>query len=236
MKAFTYLHILGAIIALAAGYAALLAPKGKWLHRNAGLLFVYAMVAMGVGAAVAGSAHERESWSGGITAAYFAITAATAVRRRPHESNLLFDGTLLLIPIGFGVWRLIAGVQVMFMPGGKTPEGVPALMVLLSAVLLLFAAAGDIHVLRHGPLTGTPRLKRHLWRMGYAMFSATGAFFIGQPRFVPALLSGGLTRVILAVLPLIVMFYWLARAGRHRTRAASETPRAYYWGNVHSRS
>ncbi len=236
MKAFTYLHILGAIIALAAGYAALLAPKGKWLHRNAGLLFVYAMVAMGIGAAVAGFAHDRESWSGGITAAYFAITAATAVRRGPQERNFLLDGTLLLIPIGFGVWRLIAGFQVMFLPGGKTPEGVPALMVLLSAVLLLFAAAGDIHVLRHGPLTGTPRLKRHLWRMGYAMFSATGAFFIGQPRFVPALLSGGLTRVILAVLPLIVMFYWLARVGKRRSRAASETPRAYFWGNVHSRS
>jgi hypothetical protein len=50
IQAFLVLHILGGSLALVAGFAALFAPKGGPLHRRAGLLFVYAMLALGVGA------------------------------------------------------------------------------------------------------------------------------------------------------------------------------------------
>jgi hypothetical protein len=224
MKAFTYLHIVGASIALIAGYAALFAPKGKWLHRRAGMLFVYSMVALGVGAAVAGYAHDRESWSGGITVLYFVITAATTVRRRPEDRNLLLDGMLMLVAIGFGVAGLVAAVQVASLPGARSPQGAPALVILLSAILLLLAAAGDARVLRHDPLRGNRRLARHLWRMGYAMFSVTGSFFLGQPRFIPELLSAWPVRIILSVLPLVVMFYWLWRVRRGRATVTPNAP------------
>ncbi len=217
MKAFTYLHIVGASIALIAGYAALFAPKGKWLHRRAGMLFVYAIGAMGLGAAVAGYAHEREAWSAGITVLYFVITATTTVRRRPEDRNMPLDVMLMLVAVGFGVGRLVATVQVASLPGARSPEGTPAALILLSGILLLFAAAGDARVLRHGPLRGNRRLARHLWRMGFVMFTTASSFFLGQPRFIPELLSAWPVRIILSVLPLVVMFYWLWRVRRRRT-------------------
>jgi hypothetical protein len=217
MKAFTYLHIVGASIALVAGYAALFAPKGKWLHRRAGMLFVYAIGAMGLGAAVAGYAHDREAWSAGITVMYFVITATTTVRRKPEDRNLPLDVMLMLVAVGFGVGRLVATVQVAGLPGARSPEGTPAALILLSGILLLFAAAGDARILRHGPLRGNRRLARHLWRMGFVMFTTASSFFLGQPRFIPELLSAWPVRITLSVLPLVVMFYWLWRVRRRRT-------------------
>ena len=56
VRAFLFLHILGGLLAIAAGHAALFARKGGPVHRRAGMLFVYSMLAMGVGAAVVGLA------------------------------------------------------------------------------------------------------------------------------------------------------------------------------------
>jgi hypothetical protein len=224
MKAFTYLHIVGASIALVAGYAALFAPKGKWLHRRAGMLFVYSILAMGLGAAVAGYAHDREAWSAGIVVVYFVITATTTVRRRPEDRNLLLDVMLMLVAVGFGVARLVATVQVTSLPGARSPEGTPAALILLSGVILLFAAVGDARVLRHGPLRGNRRLARHLWRMGFVMFTTASSFFLGQPRFIPELLKPWPVRIILSVLPLVVMFYWLWRVRRRRTSVTPNPP------------
>lgn len=224
MKAFTYLHIVGATIALVAGYAALFAPKGKGLHRRAGMLFVYAIVAMGLGAAVAGYAHDREAWSGGIIVLYFVITATTTVRRGPEDRNLPLDLMLMLVAIGFGVAKLVETVQVAALPGGRSPEGTPAAPILLSALLLLVAAVGDARILRRGPPRGNRRLARHLWRMGFAMFTVAGSFFLGQPRFIPELLKPWPVRIILSVLPLVVMFYWLWRVRRRRTSVPPNAP------------
>ena len=44
---------------------------------------------------------------------------------------------------------------------------------------------GDIRVLRSGPLTGASRIARHLWRMCFSLFVATGSFFLGQADELP---------------------------------------------------
>ena len=46
VDAFLLLHILGGSLAIAAGYAAPFARKGGPAHRRAGMLFVYAMLAL----------------------------------------------------------------------------------------------------------------------------------------------------------------------------------------------
>jgi hypothetical protein len=60
--------------------------------------------------------------------------------------------------------------------------------------------------------------------MGYAMFTVTGSFFLGQPRFIPELLSAWPVRIILSVLPLVVMFYWLWRVRRGRATVTPNAP------------
>ncbi|MBM3818034.1 MAG: hypothetical protein FJW14_03295 [Acidimicrobiia bacterium] len=49
---------------------------------------------------------------------------------------------------------------------------------------------------------------------------ATGSFFLGQPQVFPEPFKSSGIRPVLALLPLAVMFYWLARTRIRRRRAA----------------
>lgn len=80
MSANLFVHIAGGSLAVAGGYAALFAPKGGWLHRRAGVLFVYAIIAMGIGAMFVGLARGKPSWLGGPFVIYLRVVAR---RRRP---------------------------------------------------------------------------------------------------------------------------------------------------------
>jgi uncharacterized membrane protein len=76
---------------------------------------------------------------------------------------------------------------------------------------MLLAAAGDICMMVQGGLSGTKRLVRHLWRMCFGLFIATGSFFLGQQQVFPAALRGSILLVVLAIMPLILLVFWLFR-------------------------
>jgi hypothetical protein len=226
MKSMLFVHILGGSVAVVAGYVALVAPKGRWLHRRAGMLFVYAMLAMGIGAIVVGLARDRVTWSGGISVAYFVITATTTVRRR-NETAPLIDGAFMLVAMALAVRSFHGGFVALAMPGGQI-QGIPAPAIFMGAVVLTLAAAGDARILLRGPLQGNQRIRRHLWRMCYATFSATGSFFLGQAKVIPEPLRIWPVLIVLAVLPLCFLFYWLWRKSdrKVRVRSTSAAPSA----------
>jgi hypothetical protein len=68
------------------------------------------------------------------------------------------------------------------MRGGPPADPVPGAFF---ATTTLLAAIGDARVVLAGPITGARRLARHLWRMCFARFIASGSFFLGQMNFVP---------------------------------------------------
>jgi hypothetical protein len=214
-----YVHILGGYVAVIAGYAALFSKKGGWLHRRAGMLFVGAILLMGAGALVVGLARHLITWTGGITTPYFVITGVLTVRRT-YQGNRWIDGMLMLIPIAFGLNAIRGGFAVWQLPGRQL-QGVPAAMMFISGGLLLMAAAGDLRILMRGPLHGAQRLARHLWRMLWALFAATGSFFLIAKR-VPEPIRWAPLRLVLAFLPLVLLFYWLWRV---RRRSAPMTGR-----------
>ena len=72
----------------------------------------------------------------------------------------------------------------------------------------LLAAAGDVRMLVRCGVFGQQRIARHLWRMGFALFIATGSF-LGQKRVFPLL--GGPKIMLLAGIPLLLMIFWLIR-------------------------
>lgn len=90
--------------------------------------------------------------------------------------------------------------------------------------LVLFGAAavaagiGDRRVIRDGPLKGAPRLRRHLWRMCFAMFLSSIAFYLGPDRLPEALRIPAL-RVGAVLLPLAVIVYWKWRMRAKRSIA-----------------
>jgi hypothetical protein len=75
-------------------------------------------------------------------------------------------------------------------------------------VISLLAAAADRKVIRQG-MAGVDRIRRHLWRMGAAMFFATGSFFLGQQKVMPNAVQGSPILIVLAVAPLALMIFWL---------------------------
>jgi hypothetical protein len=83
-------------------------------------------------------------------------------------------------------------------------------MFLFSAMALL-GATGDWKMLRAGELTGKPRIKRHLWRLCFAMWVAAASFFWGPPNRVPEIIRIPALLPIPVLTPIVVMLYWLWR-------------------------
>lgn len=89
----------------------------------------------------------------------------------------------------------------------------------------LLAAAGDIRMFVRGGISGTPRIVRHLWRMCFGLFIATGSFFLGQQQVFPEGMRKQYILAPLAILPLPLLIYWLVRVkftkrGKHLLASA----------------
>jgi len=77
--------------------------------------------------------------------------------------------------------------------------------------LALLAAGGDARMLVRGGVFGRQRVARHLWRMCFGLFVATGSFFLGQQQVFPVFLRGTKILFLVAILPLTLMIFWLIR-------------------------
>ena len=206
-------HIAAGGLAIIVGAVALFAAKGANLHRKSGIVFVAAMLTMGLsGSALA----LRDGWNanamGGFMSAYMVITAWTTVRRPSVGARQLDIGALLLAS-ALGFSNLALGIVALNSPR-RMLNGVPFVPFFIFAMVALLAAAGDLRVLRSGVLKGAARLRRHLWRMSFALFIAAGSFFSIRARVarvLPEPFLGGGVRAFLVLFPLMAMLYWLWR-------------------------
>ena len=78
-------------------------------------------------------------------------------------------------------------------------------------VALMVLAFGDLRAIRAGGLRGSRRLARHLWRMCFGLFVATGSFFLGQMRFIPEPVRIVPLLLVLAFAPILFLAYWMWR-------------------------
>ncbi len=91
--------------------------------------------------------------------------------------------------------------------------------------LFLFAAVGiggsllDLRLLRAGAIQGAQRLMRHLWRMGFAFWTATMSFFIGQAKVFPDPLRKMQLLMIPVLLVTLMLVYWTLRVAIKKARA-----------------
>jgi uncharacterized membrane protein len=200
------LHILAGGLALVSGFAALYSLKGAALHRQSGMVFVYAMIAMaslgGLIAATRGIA-PRINIPAAMLAAYLVITSLITVRPLPAGSRWV-DPLLMLVALTVGAASLTFAFTTRSSP-------VPFLMF---GIVGLVAGVSDLRVMRSGPLRGAARLGRHLWRMCFALFIAALSFFIGQAKVFPkpVRILPLLALPVLAVL--LTMLYWMWRVRR----------------------
>jgi hypothetical protein len=148
-------------------------------------------------------------------------TAWVTARRRDGEAKsldwigfaaALIGGALLL-------WTSIQGVR-----AGHVSA--PTIAGFFLAAVAFLCAAGDLRMIRGG-LSGSQRIARHLWRMCFAFFVATGSFFLGRIRIFQHVIRELYIPWILAFLPLLLMIFWLIRVRRrttYQTRPALRQP------------
>lgn len=203
-------HFGSALIALVAGTIALLVAKGGKLHKKSGMVFTIAMGAAGV-LAIAIAAYEGNISSvvAGFLVVYFVYTAMTAVKPMPWNGGVV-DVGLMTLAFAIAAVSYWYGFVAWSRPR-HVLNGVPAAMRLFLATLCLLAAIGDARTIREGGLRGPRRLARHLWRMCFALFIATGSFFIGQMKFIPARVRIVPLLIALGFAPLFFLFYWMWR-------------------------
>ena len=218
MRALFGLDIIAGSLSLLFGFVALYAAKGARLHRETGMVFVYAMVAMTIAgmllAALRGGAWAGVNFRAALLTAYLVVTALTTLRPAIAGSRSLAIGGMVT---GWtvGLFSLTLGFQAVA-SGGRL-NGVPAFPFFLFGLVGVLGGAGDFRVMRSGALRGTARIARHLWRMSFALLIAAMSFFLGQAKVIPKSLRipGLLALPVLAVL--VTMLYWMWRVRFRRS-------------------
>jgi uncharacterized membrane protein len=216
------LHITAGSLALISGFVALYASKGASLHRKAGMVFVCTMLTMCLAGLLI------SAWRGvapavnipaAVLTAYLVITALTTVRP-PAAAPRWLDPALMIVAFKVGLSSLTFAVEAFASPDGKR-NGMPAFPFVLFGVVGILAGLLDLRMIRAGGFRGLLRLRRHLWRMSFALFIAALSFFIGQAKVIPQPIRifPLLALPVLAVL--ITMVYWLRRV---RSSAAGVAP------------
>ena len=205
------IHIVGGLVGIITGFVALWATKGAPVHRQAGVVFVGAMLAMsGTGTIMAMMNGNLGNVMGGGLAFYLVTTALLAVRPRVTR----FDLAAMLIGLSVALAGFTFGVQAAQRATG-TLSGYPSPLFFGFGSIALMSTIGDIRMIRIGGLTGAPRLIRHLWRMCFALFIASGSFFLVTRR-VPTALRIPVLLPIPVIVPIVAMIYWRWRIGGNR--------------------
>lgn len=204
-------HFAAGLLSIVAGTVALSTAKGGRLHKQSGLVFTWAMVVLGLTAAGIGMYEDSPGQVvGGLLAAYLVFSAMTTVKPWPGIGQW-FNVALMVLAFTFAVATLYEGVTEWLDPAvivvGR-PRVVPPLAI---GTVILLAAIGDLRAIRAGGLRGSRRLARHLWRMCFGLFIATGSFFLGQITFLPQPLRILPLLLVLAFAPILFLFYWMWR-------------------------
>jgi len=202
------LHIGGGAVGILSGFTAMFARKGGRLHRVAGTTFFVSMLTMAGVAAVVAPILPDARWTNTTAAVFTLYLVATgwATVRRPAGAVGRFERVAVAVPLGIAVMG--AALLVVGLTSGAA-NGFTT--VYAFAVISALAAASDLKLIRRGGIVGRDRTVRHLWRLGAALFVATGSFFFGQQDRIPAAILATPVPSVLGVAPLVLMAFWWIR-------------------------
>jgi len=204
------LHIGAGTLGMLSGFVAVFLRKGSRRHGLAGSVFVIAMLILSAsGVYLALMKSQPGNVLGGTLTFYLVATAWMTARRRDGEPGI-FDWVALLIVLTVGACQLTFGLEAALSQTGLK-FGYPPWPYFFMGSVAMLAIVGDIRMLVHRGISGTPRIARHLWRMCFALFIATSSIFLARQHVFPALLRKTGALVFLSFLPLLLMVFWLVR-------------------------
>lgn len=203
---FLPIHIAAGIAAILLGIIAVAVRKGGLRHAQAGTGFAIAMIVLGITASILEPFRTPNPGSPvtGLFVCYFIATSWVAARRRDGTTGK-FEILACAFALGTSAALLWSGLT----GTNTTPVGNGPVFAL--AGLSLLAGLLDLRVVLRKRLSVGERIRRHLWRMCFAFFIATGSFFLGQQKVMPIAVRGSPILFVLAFAPFAVMAFWLIR-------------------------
>jgi uncharacterized membrane protein len=206
IKSLLWVHIVCGIAAILLGVVAGAVRKGGRIHVGAGNGFAAAMIVLGITASILEPFRTPQPGSPitGLFVCYFVATSWVAARRRDGSTGR-FEMLASVVALGTGAVMVWAGLT------GRSTTPVGSGPVFILAGLSLVAGLLDLRVVLRKRLSAGERIRRHLWRMCFAFFIATGSFFLGQQKVMPAAVRGSPILFVLAFAPFAVMLFWLVR-------------------------
>ena len=231
MKSVYFIHVGGGFAGLVSGTVALLAAKGRPLHRMAGNVFFVSMLLMAAFAILLAVVipHQLVNVFIGTFALYLVGTAWLTVRRSEGaigvpEKIALLVSICLCAPFVILAFQLTAGLPPLVT--SAIPFKGPVLIAVYSfTAVLLIAAIADAKVVIGGGISGAPRIARHLWRMCLGLTLAAGSGFTnGFARLLPGPYHVPPAFFLPQFVPLVFLIFWMIRirfTGWLRRNAAS---------------
>ena len=220
MRLMLSLHVLAGALGLLSGYVALSVSKGAALHRKSGMLFVYVMATMSMTGLLVSAARGIAPAINIPTALltfYLVITGMTSVGARAKWSPVV-DVAAMVMAFAIAAGCLLLAVVSIGNGGAQAGMAYP---LFLFGGAAFAAGVGDRRMIRSGAHKGAPRLQRHLWRMCFALFLSSIAFYLGPDRLPEALRIPAL-RIGAVLVPIIAIGYWKWRLQpRRRARTAT---------------
>jgi hypothetical protein len=222
VSSITWIHIAGGLLALLSGAVAFAVRKGGGTHVAAGTWFCVAMLVLGVTASIlAPFKSPPDSPLGGIMVCYFVATAWMTARRRSGTPGR-FEKIACAIVLVIAIAIIGSGFRLALSP--TAPSGPPGPFALFAVGgICLLAGLLDLRFIVRGKLSARQRIARHVWRMCFAFFIATGSFFLGQQDVMPQAVRGSPILFVLAFAPFALMLFWLARVRFSRRISQSQT-------------
>jgi hypothetical protein len=220
MRLTLLIHVLAGGLGLLSGYVALSVSKGAPLHRKSGMFFVYVMVVMSMTGLLVSAARgiaPAINIPTGLLTFYMVITGMTSVGPRAGWSRGLDVAAMVM---GFAIAAGCIVLAIVSIGKGGAEAGLAYPLVLFGMAAMI-GGIGDRRMLRDGALKGAARLQRHLWRMCFALFLSSIAFYLGPDRLpvalrIPALRAGAV------LVPIVAIVYWKWRL-RPRQMARTAT-------------
>lgn len=211
-------HITLGTLAILAGFVAMCAPKGKRVHRKAGLVYLITMLGMATaGGAIAAILPQAINVFASSLTCYLVLTSWHAGRAKSVGRNGFEIIACVFICI-LAFMTLKAGYDVT-QSEQQHLHGFGADAYFTIGGMALIAAIADLVMLAAGGASGKHRIIRHIWRMCLSYFIAAGSLFEGPgvPIFPQVVQDSG---VLAIPVPLVMLFslYWLIKTGFPKLR------------------
>lgn len=199
LKTALYIHIVSGGLALCGGLIAMLARKGKKLHRYSGKVFYFSMLAVTVSAILLAIFKDSKFLLHiGIMALYMNVSGFRAVKR--PDPLLFFDWLLIVMGAANGVWMISSGNLILIIFGA-----ISLFLVILDLVYF--------RMIKTRGFDPSLRFTRHIRLM-------LGAYIATSTAFLVVNVSEFKYPVLLWLLPTIMItpliIYWSGKYSKRR--------------------